>query len=347
MKIVDFDFEPDLLSRFLSFPQLHYASNPNWLPDSGEAHLLAANQPAPSAGLWRNFLAIEPDGGRIRGRVTAIVNAHLADENGRPFGQLGFFECVDEAPVARALVESALAWLRANTPDTQTVLAPMNFDSWHSYRWRVSGFDQPTFAREPYNPPYYPALFEALGFAPIAFYVTKTVVEPAPLLAAWEPYHARALAQGFTFRLLNVNALREELSLIYRLSLTMFREHLFFIEISESEFIALYAGTGAGLDPEMLIFLLDPAGVPVGLSFTFPDHRYRNTANMKTGGVLPAWRGTGVGAALAYEAYQRLVKKGFTRMNHCLMREGNRFDQFDRGAATVSRRYRLYSCRLT
>ncbi len=343
MKIVDFDFDPDLLQRFLAFPHLHYGSDPNWLPDPDEARLLApARSPSPTAR-WRNFLAVEPDGERIRGRLSAIVNARLADENGRPFGQLGFFECVDDLHTARALINRALAWLRANAPEAQTVLGPMNFDTWHSYRWRVSGFDQPTFAREPYNPPYYPALLEMLDFAPIAFYVTKTVAEPAPLSAAWEQYHARALAQGFTFRPLNPAALVEEMFLIYRLSLVMFQENLFFVGISESEFTALYASAGAALDPELLLFILDPAGEPAGFSFTFPDPRCRNTANLKTGGVMPAWRGTGLGATVAYEVYRRLVRKGFTRINHCLMREGNRFDQFDRGAAAVTRRYALYS----
>jgi GNAT superfamily N-acetyltransferase len=126
----------------------------------------------------------------------------------------------------------------------------------------------------------------------------------------------------------------------------MFRDNLFFAGISESEFASLYAGTSAALDPEMLLFVLDPAGEPAGFSFTFPDHRCRDTANVKTLGVLPGWRGAGLGAALAFEVYHRLAGKGFARINHCLMREGNRVDQFDRGAAAVTRRYALYSRRL-
>jgi GNAT superfamily N-acetyltransferase len=343
MKIVDFDFDPDLLRRFLEFPHLHYSSDPNWLPDPDEARLLApARCPSPTAR-WRNFLAVGSDGEQIHGRLSAIANTHLLDENGRPFGQIGFFECVDDQQTAGALVETALDWLRTNAPEAQTVLGPMNFDTWHAYRLRVSGFDQPTFAREPYNPPYYPALLERLGFAPVAFYVTKTIAEPASLSAAWEQHHTQTIAQGFTFRPLNPTALAEELALIYRLSLTIFQDNLFFARISESEFMALYAGTGAALDPELLLFILNPAGKPVGISFTFPDPRSRDTANIKSGGVLPAWRRTGLGATATYEVYQRLIRKGFTRINHCLMREGNRMAQFDRGAAAVTRRYALYS----
>ena len=346
MNIVDFDFDPERLARFLAFPRLHYAADPNWLPDPGEARLLGSGRPPAPGTFWRNFVAVEPGGERICGRLTAIVNPRLADEAGRPFGQLGFFECVDDLPTACALVEAALAWLRVQAPGTQTVLAPMNFDTWHAYRLRTGGFDQPAFAMEPYNPPYYPALLEALGFAPTAHFVTKTITEPEPLLAQWQPYHAAAVAQGFAFRPLNPAALAEELSLIYRLSLAMFRENHFFVEISESEFGSLYAGTGAALDPDLLLFAIDPTGEAAGFCFTFTDQRCPGTAHLKTMGLLPARRGQGLGAALSYQVYRRLVAMGFGRINHCLMREGNRGDQFDRGAAPVTRRYALYSRRL-
>lgn len=346
MKIIDFDSDPDSLARFLAFPRLHYAADPNWLPDPGEARLLASGRPPAPDTVWRNFLAVESDGGRICGRLTAIVNPRLADEAGRPFGQLGFFECVDDRPTARALGEAALAWLRIQAPGTQTVLAPMNFDTWHAYRLRTSGFDQPTFAMEPYNPAYYPALLEALGFEPTAHFVTKTVTEPESLLARWQPYHAAAVAQGFAFRSINPAALADELSLIYRLSLAIFRENPFFVEISESEFGSLYAGTGAGLDPDLLLFAIDPAGEPAGFCFSFPDQRYPGTAHAKTFGLLPGRRSRGLGSALGHEVYRRLVARGFVRINHCLAREGNRGDQFDRGAAAVTRRYALYSRRL-
>ena len=347
MRIIGFDSDPDLLQRFLAFPRLHYASDANWFPDRSEARLLDPSRLATAGAVWHNFVAVEPDSDRIAGRITAILNQRLIDETGQPFGQLGFFECADDLPTARALVEVALAWLRVHSPSTQTVLAPMNFDTWHAYRLRVSGFDQPAFAMEPYNPPYYPALLEALGFTPHTFFVTKTVVEPASLLEAWQPHHTAALARGFAFRPLNPAVLAEELSLIYRLSLAVFGDNLFFAHIPEAEFASLYAGAGATLEPEMFLFVLDSAGEPAGFSFSFPDQRRRDTANLKTFGVLPRWRNIGLGVALAHEVYQRLVRKGFARINHCLMREGNRADQFDRGAAAVTRRYALYSQPLT
>jgi GNAT superfamily N-acetyltransferase len=196
---------------------------------------------------------------------------------------------------------------------------------------------------EPYNPPYYPALFTAAGFAPVSQYVTKTVTDPQALQAAWEPYHRDVTAQGYRFRSFDPGCIDSEMALIYRLSLPTFRDNLFFTEIPEAEFQAMYAGVAAGVDPDLLFFVLDPAGKPVGISFSLPDHRQPETVNLKTFGVLPHLHGSGVGAALAWEAYRRFRARGFTRVNHCLMRAGNRADQFDRGMAAVTREYSLYS----
>ncbi len=337
MRIVDFDFDPALLERFLDWPRRHYASDPNWLPDPAEAHQLTSA--STTGAVWRNFLALE--GEAIRGRITALINPRLCDEAGRPLGQLGFFECVDDTSVSHALIEAALDWLRLTAPQTHSVIAPMNFDTWHAYRLRLRGFDQPTFSMEPYNPSYYPDLLEAAGFAPVVGYVTKTVSNLQRLLKAWLPYHTDALAQGYRFRSFNP-ATRADLDLVYRLSLEIFRRNLFFAAISEAEFRALYAGVVGGVEPNLLFFALDPAGEPVGFSFATPHPRQPGAINLKTFGILPRVQKTGLGAALACEAYQRFQAKGFTRVNHCLMRAGNTADQFDRGQADITREYALY-----
>ena len=229
MRIVDFDFDSELLKQFLNFPRRHYASDPNWMPDPAETRLLSQSDSASMR--WRNFLALS--GEEARGRVTAIINPRLHDKNGQLYGQLGFFECVNDLSTAQALIDPAVKWLSANLTSRANVLAPMNFDTWHAYRFRTKGFDEPTFFMEPQNSSYYPALFCELGFVPTSDYVTKTVNALAPALDFWKPYHRDMLAKRFAVRPFNLGAMTEEMSLIYRLSLDMFRENLFFTDISE------------------------------------------------------------------------------------------------------------------
>lgn len=334
MKIIEFDSDAFLLERFLDLPRTLHAADPDLLPDPGEARWL-------TAVAKRKLLAMEGD--QVCGRAAVMVNPNLRDERNRPYGQIGFFECVNDLSAADSLINAALNWLRSNAPDTETVLAPINFDTWHAYRLRTSGFHEPAFLMEPHNPSYYPALFSALDFTPIAHYLTKTVEDLSSLPAAWQPYYRDTLARGYTFRSFDPGRVREEMSLIHRLSLDIFRGNLFFVDIAEDEFRTLYAGAAGKIDPDLLIFLLDPDCEPAGFSFSIPDHRQPRTANLKTMGVLPHENGKGAGAALAYETYRRLEAKGFDRVNHCLMRAGNRADQFDRGQAKITREYALYA----
>lgn len=339
MKVVGFDFDAGLLKKFLEFPRRHYASDSNWIPDPAETRLLSDR--ASRSMLWRNFLVL--DGDEVFGRATAIINAQLRDENNQSYGQIGFFECVNDLAAAQLLIDTSFNWLRANLPAQGNILAPMNFNTWHPYRFRTKGFDAPTFFMEPYNPSYYPTLFAALNFVPVSHYVTKTVADLSPLLSFWEPYYHDAISKGFKFRSFNLDAVNTEMSLIYRLSLAMFRENLFFAKVSEPEFRALYSGTAGHIDPDLFLFLLDPSGEPAGLSFSLADHRQPHTVNVKTFGVLPHIRKEGMGAGFAYEVYRRFHAKGFVRVNHCLMRAGNRADGFDGGLGEVTREYTLYT----
>jgi len=334
IKIMDFDNDAFQLEQFLALPRTLHSADPNWLPDPGEARWL-------TAVAKRKFLAMAGD--QVCGRAAVMVNPNLRDERDHPYGQIGFFECVQDLSAAASLINVALAWLRSNTQDTETILAPMNFDTWHAYRLRTRGFDEPTFLMEPHNPSYYPAQFSALGFTPISHYLTKTVDDLSSLPDGWQPFYRDAIGRGYTFRSFDPCCVREEMSLIHRLSLDIFRENLFFVDISEDEFRSLYAGVAGELDPDLLIFILAPNREPIGFSFSIPDHRQPGTANLKTMGVLPHENGKGVGAALAYEAYHRLEVKGFERVNHCLMRAGNRADQFDRDQAKITREYTLYA----
>jgi GNAT superfamily N-acetyltransferase len=338
MNVLDFDRDRDLLKQFLEFPQRLHASDPNWLPDPSEERLLTDGF---SSSLWRNFLVLH--GGEIKGRATAIINPSLRDEQDQPYGQIGFFDCMDDLSAAQLLVDGALAWLKSKLGEKATVFAPMNFDTWHPYRLRAKGFDQPTFLMEPYNPPYYPALLENLGFSAMTRYVTKTVDDLEPSLNVWREFHSRALSQGYSIRSFNLADVAAEISSVYRLSTEMFNENFYYTDISESEFRALYAGAAGRLDPDLFLFILDPQRNPVGFCFSFADHRQPKTVNVKTFGVLPHVRGEGVGAALAYEAYRRFQAKGFLRANHCLLREGNRADKFDGGLGAVTREYTLYA----
>jgi GNAT superfamily N-acetyltransferase len=337
MKVIAFDNDPDLQGLFMEAARGIYSGDTGWLGDSATGRLGVED----ADPLRRHFLAM--DGSRILGRVSAAINPALREMHGPAYAQLGQFECVDDVAAARALIQEAIGWLRQAAPASKTLLAPMDLDTWHAYRLRTGGFDEASFPMEPYNPAYYPALFAALGFAPVVRYVTKTVNDPAIPMQAWEASYKRATRRGYRFRSFDGGNRPGEMLQIHGLSREMFCRNPFYVDISLAEFARMYAGEAGQLDTELFVFMLDPQGETVGFAFASPDRRRHELVNIKTFGTLPRVHGLGAGAALAMEVYRRAIRRGFTRINHCLMRAGNEADLMDRGGARVTREYTLYS----
>lgn len=106
------------------------------------------------AKLWIAFKEDKPIG-----RIAAFYHHEKKDE---PFSGIGFFECVQDAEIAKALFDTSVNWLK--TEGMNYVDAPVNFGQRDSF-WglMVSGYKNPSY-RENYNKPYYKAFFENYGF---------------------------------------------------------------------------------------------------------------------------------------------------------------------------------------
>lgn len=303
------------------------------------------------------------DGGRPVARLVARRSPSLRDEEGKPYGLLGFFEAASGQPEAVArLFAEAVSWLR----DTGAgpVIGPMDGDTWHRYRLNVGPFADPPFLSEPYNPPYYQRLWESNGFSVLSRYYSKRV-DAGEVISHLEARYRAALAAGYRLRPLDLLRLPEELRLLYTLSRRIFTRNFLYTEIPEGEFLALYDGLGSLLDPELVWFARSPEGEDVGFLFAYPD-RFRAVAAMrgrrglvarlrfllqhhrvpavdfKTLGVVPEHRRSGVAAALFYKGHAQAIEKGWPAANHCLFREGNPSGELDGGAGRILRTYHLY-----
>jgi GNAT superfamily N-acetyltransferase len=105
------------------------------------------------------FLA-ERDG-EIVGRITAQVDDRWTQFQGGNDAMFGFFETEDDPEVARVLVETAAEWGRAR--GRERMLGPMDFTTNEECGLLVEGSDLEPLVLEPWHPPYYQGLLEALG----------------------------------------------------------------------------------------------------------------------------------------------------------------------------------------
>jgi hypothetical protein len=256
-------------------------------------------------------------------------------------GMIGSFEAANEPEGVARMLQDAARWLRAQ--GAQHVLGPMDGDTWHRYRVNAGPFDAPPFLLEPVNPPYYDALWREAGFEVLERYSSKRIDDVSRLAEQLEPMHARALARGYRIRSFKLAKLQDELTLVWRLSLEIFRGNAWYSDISLDDFLALYKNVDRLLVPELVLFI-EHEGEPVGFLFAYPDSAPR-AVDYKTIGVVPAHRRGYVGWAMLQQAYAAALTAGRPIANHCLMREENASQSMDGGEGTTFRHYYLYAQR--
>jgi GNAT superfamily N-acetyltransferase len=149
--------------RFLNLPEQLYQNDPFWIPRLRiiEKELAGyAHHPFHETADVQTFLAWR--GGKVCGRVAAVVNREHNREHKEQRGFFGFFETVDDAGVASALLDSVREWLAAR--GVAAVRGPANPSMNYDCGLLVKGFDSPPTFLMPYNPPFYERLIEDYGF---------------------------------------------------------------------------------------------------------------------------------------------------------------------------------------
>ena len=348
----------DELARFLALSGRVYEGDPRWVPPRRGAEAEALARPV-FRGRQAAFLA--RDGARPLARAVARLPPGLTDPVGRPVGTVGFFEALDDPEGGEAVLAAAAGWLVER--GAADIVGPMDGDTWHRYRLNVGPGDEPPFLLEPYNPSYYRGHWAAAGFRTLETYFSLRVDEPARARQALAPAAGRAAAAGYRLEPVDGRRLPEALDRIYELSRTVFARNFLYTEIGRDDFRALYAGVGRLLEPGFIWLARSPGGEDVGFLFAYPDRvaavralrgqsgplallrflalrRRWSAVDVKTLGVLPGHRRSGVAAALMARVYEEAERRGVAA-NLCLIREGNPSGGLDGGAGRLLRRYEL------
>jgi GNAT superfamily N-acetyltransferase len=352
---------PSRQEDFLSIGDRVYENHASYIASGKESVLRSLNRPEfRDAQAMFMVSADRPPFARVMARVSPV----LCDGDKHPLGMLSFFEATDDTQAVGDMFSGAFAWLRRR--GVKTVVGPIDGDTWHKYRLNLGPFDSPPFLMEPYNPPYYPGLWQATGFTVLESYYSKVVTDLDAAVAATQKIADRAARHGYTLRAIRMEAFDEELSILHDLTCRIFAKNCLYTDISLDEFRNLYLGSRGILDPDLVLFARSPDGRDIGFVFAFPDFadavsamggrgnlaarlafllkRIRRPAamNVKTLGVIPEFQRTGVALMLMNRIYSLCRDKGYHRANLCLIREGNPSGRLDGDAGAVFRRYALY-----
>ena len=151
--------------EWLDLPKRIYKEYPQWvcpLDDDIRKVFDKSRNELFAEGEAIRWIALDSEG-KVVGRIAAFYDKEHALSYEQPTGGCGFFEAIDDQELADLLFDAARKWLSKR--GLEAMDGPVNFgsrDSW--WGLLVEGFEFEPLYGNPYNPPYYKALFENYGF---------------------------------------------------------------------------------------------------------------------------------------------------------------------------------------
>ncbi len=348
-----------------------YKNDPNWVPPIEMDRMrLLDTEKNPFYKHARLQLFIAEKGGKIVGRIAAIVNDKHNSEHDDKVGFFGFFESVDDQDVANTLFNAAGFWLREQ--GITVMRGPISPSMNDEIGLLVDGFDSPAMFQMPYNPSYYTGLMERAGlgkakdlFAYIVEYpkcLTEKIVRVTDMLKT----RGRATVRGLAMK-----RFPEEVERIKSIYNQAWQPNWGFVPMTDEEMNAMAYELKQVIDPDLVLFA-EKDGEAIGFALAVPDINQAFKAgssippgakNLPTAimnvmtkkkhikqlriiilGILPKYHGQGIDALLYREIMERAVKKGMNRGEASWVLEDN--IMMNRAAelmnASPYKRYRIF-----
>jgi GNAT superfamily N-acetyltransferase len=323
---------PDELNAFIRLPWSIYHGDPNWVPPlirDMKGAFDPEHHPFHEHSEVQSFLAIED--GRPVGRITAIHNRRHQEFHDEPVGFFGFFECINDEHVSEALFDAAGSWLRDR--DLKVMRGPTSFSTNETTGFLVGGREGPPMVMMPYNPIYYLELAERYGFKPakdmVAYWLN--IPETPEFLLRGERIVAKRT--GATVRRIRMDRFEEELAIVRRIYNSAWEKNWGFVPMTDAEIDFMAAELKPIVDPDLVLFVEDPDGQPIGFTLVLPDFNQvllrmngrltplaiakalwykRKIRHLRVIalGVVQAYRGKGIDGLLYLGVIRNAAKKG-------------------------------------
>jgi GNAT superfamily N-acetyltransferase len=310
----------------------------------------------------RLFLARTGD--RALGRIAAIDDRLHRETHRDQTGFFGFFECVDDPEVARALLGAAAGWLGER--GLRLLRGPVSPTMHEGAGLLVDGFDTPAVLMMPHNPRHYVSLIEAAGFTRakdlLAFQSTHTDLPPR-LVRATDVLERR---YGIAIRTVDIGRFWEEVALIRDLFNEGWERNWGYVPLTDREVDHLARQLRPLVVPDLVVFA-EQAGRPIGFAVALPDFNEALRANPSGRlfpgllrvlwaarrltrlrvlllGTRPEWRGRGVDALLYRRVWESGCARGYSWAEAGWVLEDNQpmINGLRRMGFEVYKTYRIY-----
>lgn len=318
---------------FLSLPWEVYRGDPLWVPPIVADVREILSPPNP---FWRHAereLFLVRKGSRIVGRCAAILDRLYNECQNDACGFFGFFECLQDAEAARALLDAARGWLASK--GMRRMRGPASPSMNDECGLLVKGFNDPPAVMMPYNPSYYTELLEGAALSKAkdlySYFINSAWPFPKRLSRLSELIERR---EGVRIRPLEMGRWDRELQTIRDIYNQAWEKNWGFAPMTPAELDYMAGKLKPILHPDAVHFA-EVRGVVAAFSILLPDvnqalrhldgklglwgtlkflfySRRITRTRLVTLGIRKEYRNRGLDVLLYREAWRTAFRKGWT-----------------------------------
>jgi len=387
IEIVGFGLEDKKnIKKFAMFPWKHYKKDPHYVPRlTGELlgnkllgmhGLLTDQHPYHEHAEVRHWLIYKS--GKLVGRVSGAINQEYNKLHDIKLANFGFFECINDEDVSKALLDTVCNWAREK--GMEVVRGPGAYSNITHEPYQcclIDNFHDDPCLEMPYHHPYYASLYEKYGFKKAKDYFAIEMSKHHPYTEK-ETRLMGLVKKRYKLetRPLNMKNMKKEVHTIVRLYNESWLNNWGFLPIKESEGDALADTLMLIAVPELIRFAMID-GKEIAVVGFLPDLHEKfvrkkslfgnsdiiRIARMYLGkknieryrfmflGVEPEYRHTGADSLLSFEIRLNLdkVRPKAKRVEASLLLEDNHAIinlAQKRGMGHINKTYRVYDYKL-
>jgi hypothetical protein len=270
IEIREVEGKGDLL-KFIKLPSKLYKNEKNFIPYLISDRLKFFDEKKnPFFQHSRVAFYLAYKNGELVGRITAIINDLHNEYHNEKIGFFGFFDCIDDVDVARALFSEAERFVK--NEGMTIIRGPMNFSTNDEIGLLIDGYNLDPVFMMTWNPPYYLPLFEKLGMTKtedvFAYYIDDSKPVSERILRIVEKIKTRSRIH---LRKIKMDDFDNELELVRKVYNTAWSKNWGFVPMTPAEFQHLANDFKKIVDPELvLIAFVD--NEPAGFALAMPDY---------------------------------------------------------------------------
>jgi hypothetical protein len=254
---------------FIRAGRVVFADDPNWV---APLNMMIKEQLSPKKNPLfehaESALFTAWKDGKLVGRVSATIDQEHLKRYNDATGFFGFFDTIDDAEVAGALLGAAEAWLKAR--GMQRMRGPMSMSINEEVGLLVEGFDTPPMMMMSHSRAYQGALAEASGLAKVKDLLAWRYVVGALPERASKARESILQLPEVKLRTASLKNLSEELKIILDIQDDAWRDNWGHVSLTPREINYAAASIKMIID-ERLAIVAEINGEAVGMCVSLPN----------------------------------------------------------------------------